>query len=202
MRGTIFFKEVDRIKKYACILADPPWSYEVWSEKGTGRSVAANHYSTMTTAEICALPVEKITEKDCILFIWATFPNLIDCLKVIHAWGFTYKTCGFCWVKTNKNTPGYRMGLGYWTRANAEICLIATKGHPKRVSRKVRQIVATPPERHSKKPDCVRERIVELLGDVSRIELFAREQIPGWDAMGNEIDGRDIRDALKEAISQ
>jgi N6-adenosine-specific RNA methylase IME4 len=155
----------------------------------------------MTTDELCALPVAEIADKDCILFMWVTFPNLLDGLKVIKAWGFQYKTCGFVWLKTNRKSPGFFIGLGYWTRANAELCLIATRGHPKRISKSVRQLVASPLERHSKKPDCVRERIVELMGDVPRIELFAREQAPGWDALGNEIDGKDIRDALKEVIS-
>jgi site-specific DNA-methyltransferase (adenine-specific) len=131
--------------------------------------------------------------------MWATFPNLLDCLKVIKAWRFRYTSCGFVWVKENPKSPGYHVGLGYWTRANAELCLIATRGHPKRISKSVRQLVISPLERHSKKPGCVRERIVELIGDVPRIELFARERAEGWDALGNELDGRDIRDALKDA---
>jgi N6-adenosine-specific RNA methylase IME4 len=154
----------------------------------------------MTTAELCALPVSEIADTDCILFMWATFPNLFDCLDVIKAWGFKYKTCGFVWLKTNKKSPGFFLGLGYWTRANAELCLIATRGHPRRISKSVRQLVISPPERHSKKPDIVREKIVELMGDVPRIELFARERAEGWAALGDEIDGRDIRDALKEVI--
>ena len=165
-----------------------------------GRS-AAHHYDTMTTEALCALPVADIAAPDCMLFMWATFPNLLDCLKVIAAWGFKYKSCGFVWVKTNKKSPGFHVGLGYYTRANAELCLIATRGHPKRVSKSIRQLVASPIERHSKKPDCVRDRIVELCGDIPRIELFAREAAPGWDALGNEIDGRDIRDALPEVIN-
>ena len=104
-------------------------------------------------------------------------------------------------LKTNKISPGYFLGMGHWTRANAELCLIATKGSPRRIGKGVRQIVVSPVERHSKKPDCVRDRIVELMGDVPRVELFARERTPGWDAMGNEIDGRDIRDALEEVIT-
>jgi N6-adenosine-specific RNA methylase IME4 len=154
----------------------------------------------MTTTELCALPVAEIADKDCVLFMWATFPNLFDCLDVIKAWGLQHKTCGFVWLKTNKKTPGFFLGLGYWTRANAEICLIATQGHPKRISKSVRQLVVSPLERHSKKPDCVRDRIVELMGDLPRIELLARERAEGWDAMGNEIDGKDIRDALREVI--
>ena len=103
-------------------------------------------------------------------------------------------------LKSNRKSPGFHVGLGYYTRANVELCFIATRGHPKRVSKAVRQLVVSPIERHSKKPDCVRDRIVELCGDIPRIELFAREVAPGWDALGNEIDGRDIRDALREVI--
>jgi len=147
--------------RYGVIYCDCPWEYKVWSKKGMGRS-AAHHYDTMTTEALCALPVADIAAPDCMLFMWATFPNLLDCLKVIAAWGFKYKSCGFVWVKTNKKSPGFHVGLGYYTRANAELCLIATRGHPKRVSKSIRQLVASPIERHSKKPDCVRDRIVEL----------------------------------------
>jgi N6-adenosine-specific RNA methylase IME4 len=174
----------------------------VWSKKGAGRSAEANHYGVMPTAELRSLPVAEIADKDCVLFMWATFPNLFECFDVIKAWGFTYKTCGFVWTKTNKKSAGFFMGLGYWTRANAELCLIATKGSPKRVGKAVRQLVISPLERHSKKPGCVRNRIVELMGDVPRIELFAREKCEGWDAVGNEIDGKDIRDALQELIAE
>ncbi len=182
---------------YSVILADPPWAYSVWGKKGYGRT-AASHYDVLKTDAICSLPVSDIAATDCMLFLWVTFPALYDGLKVIESWGFQYKTCGFAWIKTNQKSPGFHVGLGHYTRSNAEICLIATRGKPKRLSKSVRQLVVSPLERHSKKPDCVRERIVELCGDVPRIELFAREQAPGWDAVGNEIDGRDIRDALKE----
>ena len=192
--------EIKASNGYPVILVDCPWEFKVWSEKGNGRA-AVKHYNTMTTDDLCALPVSEIAAPDCMLFMWATFPNLLDCLKVIEAWGFQYKSCAFVWVKNNKKSPGFHVGLGYYTRSNAELCLIATRGHPKRQSKSVRQIVMSPVERHSKKPDCIREQIVELCGDVPRIELFARERAPGWDAMGNEIDGKDIRDALKEVIA-
>ena len=172
-------------KKYQCILADPPWSYRVWNDKGR---CAANHYPTMTLTDICVLPVADIADEDCALFLWVTYPNLQEAFEVIKVWGFTYKTVAFTWVKRCKKSPSWFVGLGHWTRANAEICLLATKGKPKRMSRSVRQIIDTPIERHSKKPDEARERIVELMGDVPRIELFARERTDGWDAFGNEID--------------
>ena len=102
-------------------------------------------------------------------------------------WGFTYKTCGFNWVKRNKKSNTFFFGMGYWTRANSELCLIGTKGTIKRKSNKVFQIVDTPIEEHSKKPDVVRDRIVELVGDIPRIELFARQTANNWDCWGNEI---------------
>jgi N6-adenosine-specific RNA methylase IME4 len=175
---------------------DPAWKYK---QKGL-QGAAEKHYKTMNLDDICALPVGKIAADDSVLFLWATFPLLSEALRVISAWGFTFKTVAFVWLKKNKKADSFFYGLGFWTRGNAELCLIATRGHPKRISKSVRQLVISPLERHSKKPDCVRDRIVELIGDVPRIELFAREITPGWDALGNEIDGRDIRDALREVI--
>jgi N6-adenosine-specific RNA methylase IME4 len=172
--------------RFGVILADPPWRYVVWSNKGKGRS-AESHYPTMSLDEICALPVKEIAAPDSALFLWVTFPNLPDAFRVMQAWGFRYKTVAFVWVKRNRKSAGWFWGLGYWTRANAEICLLATKGHPKRQSRRVHQVIDTPVEEHSKKPDTTRQRIVELMGDVPRIELFARQKCPGWYAWGNEV---------------
>ena len=170
-------------KKYSIIYADPPWRYEM--KKGQG--VAENHYSTMGIEEICSLPVQEICEKDCVLFLWVTFPQLPEAFKVIKAWGFCYKTVAFVWIKQNKSGNGYFFGLGYWTRSNAEICLLAVKGKPKRVSKKVFQLIVSPLQEHSRKPAEARERIVELMGDLPRIELFARQRSPGWDVWGNEV---------------
>ena len=171
---------------YNIIYADCPWQYKVWSKKGQGRS-AENHYPTMRIEDICALPVSSIAAPDCALFMWVTFPTLPDAFKVLEAWGFTYKTVAFVWVKRNRKSPGWFWGLGHWTRANAEMCLLATKGKPKRISAKVHQIIDSPVEEHSKKPDETRRRIVELVGDLPRIELFARQTTPGWDVWGNEV---------------
>ena len=170
-------------KKYSIIYADPPWQYEM--KKGQG--VAENHYSTMGIEEICSLPVREICEKDCVLFLWVTFPQLPEAFRVIKAWGFRYKTVAFVWIKLNRSGNGYFFGLGYWTRGNAEICLLAVRGKPKRISRKVFQLIFSPLQEHSKKPAEARERIVELMGDLPRIELFARQQSPGWDVWGNEV---------------
>ncbi len=173
--------------RYGIILADPAWSYRVWSKKGKGRS-AENHYPTMSLAEICALPVAGIAAKDSALFLWATCPNLPEAFEVIKAWGYVYKTVAFTWVKRCRKSPGFFVGLGHWTRANAELCLLATRGNPKRLSKSVRQIIDAPIGRHSEKPAETRTRIVELLGDLPRIELFARERAEGWDCWGNEVD--------------
>lgn len=175
------------MKKYNVILADPPWSFRAWSSKGMGRS-AEQHYPTMRLEDIKALPVSDLAAGDCVLFLWATFPMLKEALEVIDTWGFTYKTVAFTWVKENRKSPGLFWGLGYWTRANAEVCLLATRGSPKRQSAAVHQVILSPVEQHSKKPDAVRERIVALMGDVTRVELFARQETPGWDVWGNEVE--------------
>lgn len=173
------------MKKYKVIYADPPWSYKVWSKKGAGRS-AESHYPTMNIEDIKALPVKELADKDCALFLWITFPMLREAWSVMDAWGFTYKSVAFVWIKQNKKTPSLFWGMGYWTRANAELCVIATKGSPKRESKAVHQVIISPVEEHSKKPDEARQRIVQLMGDVPRIELFARKSSPGWDVWGNE----------------
>lgn len=188
-------------KKYKIIYADPPWQYRVYSKKGQGRS-AENHYHTMNIKDIMALPVDKIADKDCIIFLWITFPCLKEGIEVMERWGFKYKTCGFNWVKRNKKKNTYFMGLGFWTRSNSEVCLIGTKGQPKRVSKSVPQICDARIMEHSRKPAEIRERIVELCGELPRIELFARDKVKGWDSLGDEMDGKDIREALREVIEK
>lgn len=121
------------------------------------------------------------------LFLWVTFPYLLDGLKVMKEWGFKYKTCGFNWIKRNKVSDTWFFGLGHWTRANSELCLIGTNGTIKRKSNKVSQIIDTHIEEHSKKPAIVRDKIVELVGDMPRIELFARQTVDGWDCWENEV---------------
>ena len=180
------------IQKYQAIYADPPWDYQQCRLSGS----AKKHYPTMRIEELCALPVAEIADRDCALFLWATFPQLPEALRLIQAWGFVYKTVAFVWLKQNRKALTWFYGLGFWTRSNAEICLLATKGHPKRQSAGIHQLVISPVERHSKKPDEVREKIVELMGDVPRIELFARQQTPGWDVWGNEVENSTV--LLKE----
>jgi len=189
-------------KKYPIILADPAWLYKCWSKKGQART-ASSHYDVMTIDDIKSLPVSQIAADNAVLFIWITFPLLDKALEVIEAWGVTYKTIAFNWVKRNKKSNSWFWGLGYYTRANSEICLLATKGKPlTRKSKSVHSVIDSPIEEHSKKPDVVRDRIVQLFGDLPRIELFARQRAEGWDAIGNGIDGKDIRIALKEITSE
>ena len=141
----------------------------------------------MSIDELFALPVKRLAEKDCLLFLWATFPQLPEALRLIKAWGFTFKTVAFVWLKRNRKSPSWFYGLGYWTRGNAEICLLAKRGKPKRHRAGVHQFIISPVEEHSKKPDVTRDKIVELAGDLSRVELFARQKTPGWDVWGNEV---------------
>ena len=143
----------------------------------------------MKTDEIIKMKdtIKSISDDNCILFMWVTFPCLIDGLNVIKEQGFKYKTCGFTWVKRNKVADTWFFGLGSWTRANSEICLIATKVRVSRISNKVSQIIDTHIEDHSKKPAIVRDKIVELVGNMPRIELFARQKIQGWDCWENEV---------------
>ena len=172
-------------KKYNIIYADPAWSYQ--DKAAAGNRGASFKYETQSQEWICNLPVNKIAADDCVLFLWVTMPKLNEVMEVIDSWGFTYKTAAFTWVKRNKIKPTWFMGMGGWTRANPEICLLATKGKPKRISASVLSVIDEPIERHSKKPDCVRDKIVELCGDLPRIELFARQTAEGWDSWGNEV---------------
>ena len=186
-------------EKYKVIYADPPWAYRNYEDTTASRWVG-NHYPVFGVDDLSVLPVGQVADKDCALFLWTTPPCLQEALSVIKAWGFQYKTKAFCWVKTNKKSDSWFWGMGYWTRANTEDCWLCTRGSPKRASAGVHQVVKAPVSKHSQKPIAVRDRIVQLCGDVPRLELFARERTPGWDAMGFDIDGKDIRLALVEKI--
>ncbi len=175
-------------KKYKIIYDDPPWDYWMGKEKGKWlQGVANKHYNTMSNDDICNLPISQLADDDCILFIWATFPKIMECLEVIKAWGFVYKTIGFSWIKTAKSGRIRRDGIGWYTTSNLEVCLIAKKGNIHRNKTGISQIVLHPRTKHSRKPDEVREKIVKLMGNLPRIELFARTKIEGWDAWGNEV---------------
>lgn len=178
--------------RFTAIYADPPWRY---ADRGCN-GAAEGHYPTMPLDDICRLPVARLAAPDAVLFLWATYPLLPGALRVVDAWGFKYKSIAFQWVKTYKpkkdGTAKPTFGLGRWTRGNTEPCLLATRGRPSRVDNAVSQlvleeVVVSPLTRHSAKPPEVRDRIVRLLGDVPRLELFAREHTPGWHTWGNQL---------------
>lgn len=171
--------------KYDVIYADPPWTYD--DKCSAGKRGAFYKYDLMTTKEISELPINKITSDNCILFMWVTFPQLFESQKVIKSWGFKYKTVGFVWVKLNKIAKTLFWGMGNWTRSNAEICLIAIKGNPKRIGKGVHSIILSRIRKHSQKPSVVRNKIKQLVGnDVKCIELFARQSVEGFDCWGND----------------
>lgn len=178
-------------KKYNIIYADPPWEYKQSGSKTNSRGTAKQYYDTMTTEDICKLPIKRIKTDDAICFMWATFPNIDQALKTMEAWGFIYKTAAFVWVKKNKKSDSLFWGMGAYTRANAEVCLIGISKHTKAkqvVKRHdIHQIVMGQVEKHSKKPDIIREKIIDLLGEQPCIELFARQEADGWDCWGNEV---------------
>ena len=178
--------DMDISKKYNVIYADPPWSFKTFSDKGKDRS-PENHYGVMNLKDICNLPVNNIANDNSVLLMWVVDPLLDKAFEVINAWGFKYKTVGFTWAKTNKKSMGFFTGLGYWTRGNPEMCLLATKGKPKRISKSVPQLVVEQRREHSRKPDIMYNHIENLL-EGPYIELFARTQRPGWDSWGNQTD--------------
>jgi N6-adenosine-specific RNA methylase IME4 len=206
---------------FECILCDPPWTYD--DKALAGDRGAGCKYALMSDQALRLLPVEMLAADDCVLFMWATMPKLREALDLGTAWGFTYKTCAFTWVKT---TPAFDallkwvgdksilnvlrlaavlkalntlwfIGMGRWTRANAELVLLFVKGKPSRLNAGVNQVIAAPPGRHSEKPAETRDRIVQLMGDKSRVELFARDVAPGWMALGGDLDGgQDLWDTI------
>jgi N6-adenosine-specific RNA methylase IME4 len=146
----------------------------------------------MDEKELAGLPVSEIAADDCVLFMWMCWPTLEQSLRLLKAWGFTYKTCAFSWMKADQYRlfaleEDVRMGLGYWTRSNSEACLLATRGKPKRCAADVRQGIIEPIREHSRKPDCVHGRIERLVAG-PYLELFARAPRKGWDVWGNQTD--------------
>jgi site-specific DNA-methyltransferase (adenine-specific) len=182
--------ERGEMKKYNIIYADPPWKYnDKMVMQGVHGAIrgAEYFYNTMTLQDIKNLPIKEIADNNCILFIWVTMPLLPSVFEVIKAWGFEYKTCGFTWIKKTKKGKNH-LGMGHYTRGNAELCLIAKKGKIKILNHSISQIIESEIQQHSKKPDVIRDKIVELLGDLPRVELFARQKAEGWDVWGNEVE--------------
>ena len=182
-------------KKYQVIMSDPPWNFKARSEKGVTERAAAHHYDVQDLDWIKSLPVRDIVSPEgCVLLLWVTDTHLFQAQEVIKSWGFEYSTIGFHWAKLNRKSDGFFVGMGYYTRANPEICLLCrTKKIPPRVSRGVRRLIESEPRQivsrlreHSRKPDEAYERAVELFGDVPRLEMFSRESREGWDNWGNQ----------------
>jgi N6-adenosine-specific RNA methylase IME4 len=178
-------------RKYGVIYADPPWRFRNYSRKGEGRNAVA-HYDCMTIDEIAAVPVAKWAARDCVLFLWAVDPLLPEAFRVIESWGFTFKTVGFYWAKLNKTADpcsataeDFFTGLGYWTRANVEQCLLATRAKPPRLAKDVRRLIVAPRREHSRKPKEVFDRIERLAGG-PYLEMFSRTSRPGWDSWGDQ----------------
>ena len=155
----------------------------------------------MSLKDICDLPINKIADKNAILFFWTGAPKMPEALEVIKSWGFKYKTFAFVWTKINKSDGKPRCGLGHWTRSSSEVVLLATKGSPKRINTNVQQSISEPIGRHSAKPLVTRDKIIDLVGNLPAIELFARTRDPRFDCLGNDISGLDIRDELELIIS-
>ena len=176
--------------RYNIIYVDPPWDYgNTKNLNGQFWGMADKHYPVMKLKDIKELPIQNISQEDAYLFLWVTSPFLEKGFEVMKSWGFKYATVGFVWIKMKNDMSEVRGdGLGKYTISNAEYCLIGRKGKYWRNSKKVKQIVQTPKYVHSKKPNEVRERIVELCGDLPRVELFAREKKIGWDIWGNELN--------------
>lgn len=174
------------MKKYNIIYADPPWNYLVRTGIPNG---IQTKYPTLSIPQICNLPIRTVADYHSVLFLWTTDAMIPDALRVISAWGFQYRTVAFVWSKrTVQNVPHHMWGN--WTLKNTEQCLLATRGQPHSLFKRnstVRQLIEAPKQEHSRKPDQVSERIVELLGDIPRLELFARRKTPGWDVWGNEV---------------
>lgn len=184
----IDFYFMDGNKKYQIIYADPPWKYNSRANHKTRfRGGACGHYDLMPMEDIKKIPIGSIADTNCALFLWCTFPYLDEQIQLFKHWGFRYRTLGFSWIKTNPKNGKPFFGVGYYAKSNAEVCLMGMRGQLKTKSNRVSSVVISPREEHSKKPDEVRNRIVELFGDVPRIELFARQKTEGWDVWGNEV---------------
>lgn len=173
--------------QYGAILMDPPWHFRTYSgATAVPQRTGVDPYPTMTFPELCALPVRELAAKNCALFMWVVDSHLEESLDLIFHWGFKFKTVAFVWEKLTINGLP-KIGMGYWTRKQTEICLLATKGSPRRQDKGVRQLIQAQRREHSRKPDEIYERIERLVPG-PYMELFARQQWPGWDTWGNETD--------------
>jgi len=180
--------------KYDVIYADPPWSF--YNDKTsmpdctTVRGMRRPPYPVIGSEDLCLLPVSEIASENSILFMWSTDYHLERSMKVMRSWGFEYKTVGFVWSKKNKKGEQVCFMGAYTMKSGVELCLIGTRGkdaHRLVKRHNVRSYIESKRTKHSEKPHEVRERIVDLVGDVPKIELFARHKVDGWDYWGNEM---------------
>ena len=168
---------------YEVIYADPPWTY---NDKMKGHSFSLDHeYPTQNLTWIQSLPVASLCAPNAALFLWVVSPQLPEGIATMSAWGFKFKTVAFVWSKTTVHGCDVS-NLGKWTMGNVEMCLLGVRGRPQRVCKNVKQLVRDVRTAHSRKPESVRERIVTLMGNVPRLELFARGETHGWDGFGNQ----------------
>lgn len=173
-------------KKYKIIYADPPWQFNNKKTGGSMSSGAASKYLTTGIEGLKQMPVGDIADDNCVLIMWWVGAMPQEALDLVSAWGFTVKNMnGFVWRKLTKKLLDF-FGMGFYTRAGSESAIIAIKGKVKPASHSVRAVISAPVERHSKKPQAFRDSIVELFGDLPRLEMFAREAHEGWDVFGNE----------------
>ena len=187
MNRQLFPLKGDGAKKYGAILLDPPWSFKTYSgKKTTPHRCMIDHYSVMDRQALADLPILAYAEKDCAIFMWVVDSHLDEAIGLFDRWGFRFKTIAFVWSKRSVNNKPM-IGMGYWTRKQTEICLLATRGKPKRKSKGVRQLIEAQRREHSRKPDEIYGRI-EALVDGPYLEMFARQPWPGWDRWGNETE--------------
>jgi len=190
------------INKYKVIYADPPWSYKTYSKPDEGtvpHRTEEEPYKSMTAEELLKLPVHKVAADDCILHMWVISSHIDQALALGQQWGFTYKSLGMIWVKTQKSDPAKpKMGMGKWFRQEAEVCLLFSCGKPKRLSAAERQVILEPAREHSRKPDEARDR-VERLSEGPYLEMFARQTKEGWDAMGDQVGKFDFSKLITTA---
>lgn len=180
--------------KFDLIYADPPWTYR--DKCHSGKRGAGYKYPTMDLFELESLPIEDVASDNCLLAMWWVPPMPEEAIGLAELWGFELKTmCGLSWVKRTKNGK-LAFGMGNWTRANTEHVLFATRGRPKRADAGVPQVIEAIRGAHSAKPDAARTRLERLMGPCARLELFARKRAPGWQSVGLDVDGLDVRESL------
>jgi N6-adenosine-specific RNA methylase IME4 len=169
-------------RRFPVLLADPPWHFENFAEASGSHGSPLDHYATMATEAICALPVGDLATEAAVLFLWVTNPHLIpDAVQVLRAWGFEYKT-NICWVKD-------KTGVGFYVRNKHELLLIATRGDmptPAPADRPS-SVIEAPRREHSRKPDEVYSIIEHMFPGLPRVELFARTRRVGWEVWGAEV---------------